>query len=149
MLSIWLLLSWAHSSYLPSSPQALCWSESKSVRALHDLVCLLTDAPLYPYLYCSPGNEADLYSSNGLRNASEWTVQDYVEDWESIADPVVEAAGIESRYEPVTLQGAAFASQAFTPREIFALGILNSTAGKTISTYVFHAHVIMQSQESA
>ena len=57
-------------------------------------------------------------------------------DWESIADPVVETVGIYSRYGALTLQGAAFASQAFTPREIFALGILNSTAGQAISTYV-------------
>ena len=82
------------------------------------------------------GNEADLYGSNGLRQEGNWTVEDYVPDWESIADPVVEAVGIYSRYGATTLQGAAFASQAFTPREIFALGILNSTAGQTISTCV-------------
>lgn len=56
-------------------------------------------------------------------------------DWESIAGLVVAAAGIASKDAPVTLQGAAFVSHStFTPREIFALGILNSTAGKTIST---------------
>lgn len=82
------------------------------------------------------GNEADLYGNNGLRQKGNWTVEDYVPDWESIADPVVESVGIYSRYGALTLQGAAFASQAFTPREIFALGILNSTAGQAISTYV-------------
>ncbi|PCH41758.1 glycoside hydrolase family 79 protein [Wolfiporia cocos MD-104 SS10] len=86
------------------------------------------------------GNEADLYSSNGARPANNWTVEDYVADWESIAGPVVEAVGIDSEYGPVTLQGAAFASQKFTPREIFSLGILNSTAGKTISTISQHQY---------
>ena len=71
---------------------------------------------------------------NGLR-PSNWTVQEYVPDWEGIAGPVVEAAGIAGRTGPVTLQGAAFVSHdTFTPREIFALGILDSTAGQTIST---------------
>ena len=80
------------------------------------------------------GNEADQYGLNGLR-ASNWTVQEYVPDWEETAGPVVEAVGIASREAPVTLQGAAFVSHStFTPREIFALGILNSTAGKAIST---------------
>ncbi|KZT63900.1 glycoside hydrolase family 79 protein [Daedalea quercina L-15889] len=86
------------------------------------------------------GNEADLYGSNGLRPSNNWTVEDYVPDWESIADPVVEAAGIYSKNGPVSLQGAAFSSQAFTPREIFALGILNSTAGQTISTISQHQY---------
>ncbi|GBE78909.1 predicted protein [Sparassis crispa] len=86
------------------------------------------------------GNEADLYGDNGLRSSSNWTVEAYVPDWESVAGPVVEEAGIESRYGPVTLQGAAFASQAFTPREIFALGILESTPGSTISTISQHQY---------
>ncbi|PCH34775.1 glycoside hydrolase family 79 protein [Wolfiporia cocos MD-104 SS10] len=86
------------------------------------------------------GNEADLYGSNGLRPADNWTVEDYVPDWESIADPVVEAVGISSKDGPASLQGAAFVSQSFTPREIFALGILNSTAGKTISTISQHQY---------
>ncbi|KAH9928926.1 glycoside hydrolase family 79 protein [Fomitopsis serialis] len=86
------------------------------------------------------GNEADLYGNNGLRQKGNWTVEDYVPDWESIADPVVEAAGIYSKNGSVSLQGAAFASQAFTPREVFALGILNSTAGQTISTISQHQY---------
>ncbi|KAF9812100.1 hypothetical protein IEO21_06383 [Rhodonia placenta] len=86
------------------------------------------------------GNEADLYSSNGLRPSNNWTVEIYVPDWESVADPVVETVGITNNDGPLTLQGAAFASQKFTPREIFALGILNSTAGKTISTISQHQY---------
>ncbi|KAH9949137.1 glycoside hydrolase family 79 protein [Amylocystis lapponica] len=86
------------------------------------------------------GNEADLYGNNGLRTQSNWTVENYVPDWESIAGPVVNAAGITSNDGPVTLQGAAFASQAFTPREVFALGILESDPGKTISTISQHQY---------
>ncbi|EMD41170.1 glycoside hydrolase family 79 protein [Gelatoporia subvermispora B] len=85
------------------------------------------------------GNEADLYKNNGLR-PSNWTVEEYVPDWESIAGPVVEAAGITSNTGPVTMQGAAFAGQGFTPREIFSLGILESEAGKTITTISQHQY---------
>lgn len=60
-------------------------------------------------------------------------------DWESVAGPVVEAVGIDGNDGPLTLQGASFAIHIWTPEDIFALGILNSTAGKTISTYVVNA----------
>ncbi|KZT13293.1 glycoside hydrolase family 79 protein [Laetiporus sulphureus 93-53] len=86
------------------------------------------------------GNEADLYGSNGLRPSGYWTVQDYVFDWESVALPVIQAAGISTRFGPVTLQGAAFSGQGFTPREIFSLGILESTPGETISTISQHQY---------
>ena len=78
------------------------------------------------------GNEADLYSNNGLR-PSNYSVNAYVPDWISVAGPVAEAAGITSNTGSVTLQGASFANQGFTPREIFGLGILNSAPGKAIS----------------
>ncbi|CCM03869.1 uncharacterized protein FIBRA_06020 [Fibroporia radiculosa] len=86
------------------------------------------------------GNEPDLYGDNGLRPADNWTVEDYVADWESVAGPVVESVGITSKVGPVTVQGAAFSGQGFTPREIFALGILGSTAGKDISTISQHQY---------
>ena len=91
------------------------------------------------------GNEADLFKNNGLR-PSNWTVEEYVPDWISVAGPAVEAAGIRGRYGPVSVQGAAFASQQFTPREIFDLGILDSAPGKAISQYV-HA-LVLSLQES-
>lgn len=78
------------------------------------------------------GNEADLYKNNGLR-PSNWTVNQYVSDWEAVAGPVAQAAGITSRTGSVSLQGAAFAGQGFTPRQIFGLGILSSAPGKAIS----------------
>ena len=81
------------------------------------------------------GNEADLYKNNGLR-PSNWTVQECVADWISVASPVAEAAGIYGNDGPVSLQGAAFAGQGFTPRQIFSLGILDSEPGKAISMYV-------------
>ncbi|KAI0689488.1 glycoside hydrolase family 79 protein [Cerioporus squamosus] len=77
------------------------------------------------------GNEADLYQFTGLRsNNSDWTVEDYVSDWIDVAGPVAEAAGIRGRDGPVSIQGAAFESQLFTPREIFDLGILDSEPGQ-------------------
>ncbi|KAH9887651.1 glycoside hydrolase family 79 protein [Cubamyces lactineus] len=85
------------------------------------------------------GNEADLYKNNGLR-PSNWTVEEYVPDWISVAGPVAEAAGINGRDGPVTLQGAAFAGQGFTPREIFDLGILDSAPGKAISVISQHRY---------
>lgn len=78
------------------------------------------------------GNEPDFYVLKGLR-PSNWTVDQYVADWISVASPVAVAAGITDRTGSVTLQGAAFADQGFTPREIFDLGILDSAPGKGIS----------------
>ncbi|CAL1706862.1 unnamed protein product [Somion occarium] len=83
------------------------------------------------------GNEADLYKNNGLR-PSNWTVQQYVVDWESLAGPVSEAAGL--RRGGVTFQGAAFAGTGFTPRQIFDLGILDGTPGKLITTISQHRY---------
>ena len=81
------------------------------------------------------GNEADLFRSNGLR-PSNWTVEDYVPDWISIAGPAVEAAGIHGPNGPVSVQGAAFISQFFTPTDIFNLGVLDSAPGQAITQYV-------------
>lgn len=81
------------------------------------------------------GNEPDLYRNNGLR-ASNWTVNDYVREWRASADPVVKALGINGRNGSVTLQGAAFANQGFTPRQVYNLSILESDAGRAISVYV-------------
>ena len=77
------------------------------------------------------GNEPDLYKNNGLR-PSNWTVSEYVADWISIAGPVAIAAGLQSG-GPVSFQGASFAGQGFTPRQIFDLGILDTTPGEFIS----------------
>ena len=81
------------------------------------------------------GNEADLYYNNGLR-PTNYSVEDYVREWTAIAEPMVEALGISGRNGPITLQGAAFANQGFTPREIYNLSILESAPGRAISVYV-------------
>ncbi|EMD38720.1 glycoside hydrolase family 79 protein [Gelatoporia subvermispora B] len=87
------------------------------------------------------GNEPDLYKNpTHMLRPKGWPVQDYVADWESVAGPVVEAVGISSNTGPVTLQGASFSGQGYTPREIFALGILGSQAGQTISTISQHRY---------
>ncbi|KAM5531319.1 hypothetical protein V8D89_015034 [Ganoderma adspersum] len=85
------------------------------------------------------GNEADLFRSNGLR-PSNWTVEDYVPNWISIAGPAVEAAGIHGSNGPVSVQGASFISQFFTPTDIFDLGILDSTPGQAITQISQHCY---------
>ena len=81
------------------------------------------------------GNEADLYKNNGLR-PSNWTVNEYVKDWINVSTPVAHAILSHplSHNGSVAIQGAAFAGQGFTPREIFSLGILDSSPGKLITT---------------
>ena len=81
------------------------------------------------------GNEADLYTSNGLRKKG-WGLSDYVREWTQSANAVAEAVGLTDRNTSVTIQGAAFANQGFSPRKIYDLGILNTQAGMAISTWV-------------
>ncbi|KAK7692779.1 hypothetical protein QCA50_004412 [Cerrena zonata] len=82
------------------------------------------------------GNEADLFRNNGLR-PSNWTVQDYVTNWEANAGPVAQVGLKEGG---VTFQGAAFAGTGFTPRQLFDLGILDSAPGKLITTISQHRY---------
>ncbi|PSS35531.1 hypothetical protein PHLCEN_2v1525, partial [Hermanssonia centrifuga] len=84
------------------------------------------------------GNEADLYMDNGDR-PSNWTVEEYVADWISIAGPVMQAAGLHPNGD-VAFQGAAFAGQGFTPTEIFDLGILDTTPGGLITRISQHRY---------
>ncbi len=81
------------------------------------------------------GNEVDIYAFTGFRS-SNWTVEAYVQDWISVAGPAVEAAGIDGANGPVSVQGAVFVEQLFTPTQIFILGILDSPPGKAITQYV-------------
>ena len=81
------------------------------------------------------GNEPDLYHHNRLR-PHNYTVKQYVAEWETSAAAVVQAMGMGNKGSSVKIQGAAFANQGFTPRQIFNLGILNSVGGKVMSTYV-------------
>ncbi|TCD64842.1 hypothetical protein EIP91_003590, partial [Steccherinum ochraceum] len=83
------------------------------------------------------GNEADLYSNNGLR-PSGFSVSQYVANWEAIAGPVASAVGLSR--DGVAFQGAAFAGQGFTPTEIFNLGILDTAPGSTIATISQHRY---------
>ena len=87
------------------------------------------------------GNEPDIYSFVGHR-PENYTVEDYVSDWEPLAAAVVDAVGIRGNTSAVAVQGAAFAIPLFSLTELFSLGLLNSTAGKTISTSVFHAFAV-------
>lgn len=101
------------------------------------------------------GNEADLYKNNGLR-PSNWTVQEYVADWVNISTAVAEQINshplttVSARRSadasqswvqgPVQIQGASFAGQGFTPRQIFNLGVLDSTPGELITVISQHRY---------
>ena len=78
------------------------------------------------------GNEPDLYVSHKLRPKG-WTVENYVKEWTNIAGHVVQALNLSDRTASVTLQGAAFANQGFTPRQIYNLSILQTVPGQAIS----------------
>ncbi|KAK7692975.1 hypothetical protein QCA50_004616 [Cerrena zonata] len=85
------------------------------------------------------GNEADIFNFTGFRG-SDWSVEEYVSEWEANAGPVSQAAGLKKG--GVTFQGAAFGTPQFNPREIFALGILDSAPGKLITTISQHRYSI-------
>ena len=123
----------------------------------------------------SPGNEPDLYSSNGLRPSS-YRVNNYVPDWINISTPVAQAiqshplsrrsdlsrrsrpqpdTGSElelwkrdsdDAQGPVQIQACSFAGQAFEPIEVFGLGLLNSTPGELVTVYVIRPPRIVPSR---
>ncbi|KAI0642794.1 glycoside hydrolase family 79 protein [Trametes meyenii] len=90
------------------------------------------------------GNEPDIYNFTGLRTG-DWTPEMYIEQWTASAGPVVEAVGINGRGGPVTLQGASFGTQQFTPRQVFDLGLLDSKAGQAISVISQHRYSVISS----
>ncbi|KLO05770.1 hypothetical protein SCHPADRAFT_946632 [Schizopora paradoxa] len=88
------------------------------------------------------GNEADLYSNNGFRNPSTWTIQEYVKEWTNFAENVSVAAGITSGSGPKFI-GAAFAgsshsTSSFSPQGAIANGLLTSAPGKLITAISQH-----------
>ncbi|KAI0355952.1 glycoside hydrolase family 79 protein [Trametes cingulata] len=90
------------------------------------------------------GNEPDIYNFTGLRTG-DWTPEMYIEQWTASAAEVVKVAGIAGRDGPVTLQGAAFGTQQFTPREVFDRGLLDSEPGKAISVISQHRYSVISS----
>ncbi|KAJ7089061.1 glycoside hydrolase family 79 protein [Mycena epipterygia] len=86
------------------------------------------------------GNEADLYSGNGLR-ASTYTVQQYTPQWITYATNLTNTAKLSS--SNTRIWGGAFAGSShtttgFSPQGIFANGILNSVPGAFIKTISQH-----------
>ncbi|KAI0676340.1 glycoside hydrolase family 79 protein [Trametes maxima] len=90
------------------------------------------------------GNEPDIYNFTGLRTGG-WTPEMYVEQWTANAGPVVEAVGIHGRGGPVTLQGASFGTQQFTPGQVFDLGLLDSKPGQAVSVISQHRYSVVSS----
>ncbi|KAF8208873.1 glycoside hydrolase family 79 protein [Mycena galopus ATCC 62051] len=86
------------------------------------------------------GNEADLYSGNGLR-ASTYNLQQYTPQWITFATNLTNTAKLSS--SKTRLWGGAFAGSShsttgFSPQGIFATGILNSVPGAFIDTISQH-----------
>jgi len=88
------------------------------------------------------GNEADLYSSNGARTASTWTIQEYVKEWTNFAQNVSVAAGITSGSGPkfigTAFAGSSHSASSFSPQGAFANGLLTSAPGKLITAISQH-----------
>ncbi|KAI0293794.1 glycoside hydrolase family 79 protein [Russula brevipes] len=88
------------------------------------------------------GNEADLYTSNGLRDGS-FNVQKYVTQWTTFAENVTTTVN-KILATKVPLQGAAFAGSShagttgFSPQAIFQNNILSSSAGSQIKLISQH-----------
>jgi len=87
------------------------------------------------------GNEADLYSNNGLR-ASSYNITQYVKEWTQFATNVSAAAQLSStsstKFWGGAFAGSSHTSTGFSPQGIFSNGILNSPAGSLISTISQH-----------
>ncbi|KAJ7770651.1 ricin B lectin domain-containing protein [Mycena metata] len=86
------------------------------------------------------GNEADLYSGNGLR-ASSYNVQQYTPQWITFATNLTNTAKLSS--SKTRLWGGAFAGSShsttgFSPQGIFTNGILSSAPGAFIETISQH-----------
>ncbi|KAJ7216001.1 glycoside hydrolase family 79 protein [Mycena pura] len=86
------------------------------------------------------GNEADLYSGNGLR-ASTYNVQQYTPQWITYATNLTNTAKLSS--SKTRIWAGAFAESShsttgFSPQGIFANGILNSVPGAFIETISQH-----------
>ncbi|KAI0327551.1 glycoside hydrolase family 79 protein [Cubamyces sp. BRFM 1775] len=90
------------------------------------------------------GNEPDIYNFTGLRTG-DWTPEAYIEQWTANAGAVARVADIQGRNGSVTLQGASFGTQQFTPREVFNSGLLDSAPGRAISVISQHRYSVISS----
>ena len=77
------------------------------------------------------GNEVDIYPFTNHRG-SDWSVEEYVPQWEANAGPIAEAVGLKKG--GVTFQGGPLGVNLWHPEQIYDLGILDSVPGKLITT---------------
>ncbi|KAJ7773107.1 glycoside hydrolase family 79 protein [Mycena metata] len=86
------------------------------------------------------GNEADLYSNNGLR-ASTYNVSQYTTEWITFATNMsltANLAGSDTRIWGAAFAGSSHTTTGFSPQGIFANNILASAPGKFIDTISQH-----------
>ncbi|KAF8309013.1 hypothetical protein DL93DRAFT_2170653 [Clavulina sp. PMI_390] len=92
--------------------------------------------------YIEIGNEADLYSGNGLRPTT-WTFDNWVSEWSLFAESIIKGAGLKPNTAP-RLLAASFgfsthsATDGFSPQHLIAAGILSGPLGPYIDTVSEH-----------
>ena len=74
-----------------------------------------------------------MYAFTGHRG-SDWSLEEYLSQWKSNADPIVEA--IDMKKGGVTFQGGPFVANVWHPEQVFE-GLSDSTSGSLITTQVF------------
>ncbi|KAF8313085.1 hypothetical protein DL93DRAFT_2156373 [Clavulina sp. PMI_390] len=89
------------------------------------------------------GNEPDLYAKHGYRGTANWTASTFVGQWESFAQAIIEATGLQAQTTKIWFGGMDISSNIakwapFSPQNLFATGVLNSSYSKYIDTYSQH-----------
>ncbi|KAF8316383.1 hypothetical protein DL93DRAFT_774021 [Clavulina sp. PMI_390] len=88
------------------------------------------------------GNEADLYSGNGLR-PSNWTFDNWASEWTHFAWAIINGASLKPHKTPRLLAGSfGFSTHSntsgFSPQHLIAKGILSGPLGPYIETVSEH-----------
>ncbi|EIN04315.1 hypothetical protein PUNSTDRAFT_108442 [Punctularia strigosozonata HHB-11173 SS5] len=92
--------------------------------------------------YIEVGNEADLYTTNGLRPKS-FNVAQYTQQWASVAGAVANAlrlspTGSGPKFVAGALAQSSHKDTTFSPQAIFSHGLLKSAPGKIVQTVSQH-----------
>ncbi|KAF8313086.1 hypothetical protein DL93DRAFT_2081443 [Clavulina sp. PMI_390] len=89
------------------------------------------------------GNEPDLYANHGYRLSSTWTPSAFVDQWESFAQAIINATGLNPQATEIWFGAMDISSNIaswapFSPENLFATGVLNSSFSPYIKTYSQH-----------
>ncbi|KAF8313087.1 hypothetical protein DL93DRAFT_2059507 [Clavulina sp. PMI_390] len=89
------------------------------------------------------GNEPDLYANKGYRLKASWTPGAFVSQWESFAHAIINATKLQARTTEIWFGAMDISSNIaswapFSPQNLFATGVLNSSLSSYIKTYSQH-----------